>query len=123
MSFIARQLKRLGVYVYTVTFDAGGYLASYVGETGTIFLKRIKEHTINALGGYDRIYEPKEYGLGGGGAKVETDSDFFSSQIVIDDAHIYLSDLNTLKEDAQKGRSVRRSEREPEAYYFNTLRF
>lgn len=56
--------QRAGVYVYSVPFEAGGYLASYVGETGTCFLKRIKEHTTNTLGGYERIYDPKELARG-----------------------------------------------------------
>ena len=56
--------QRAGVYVYSVPFEGSGYLASYVGETGTIFLKRIKEHTINTLGGHSRIYEPKELARG-----------------------------------------------------------
>jgi len=29
--------QRAGVYVYSVPFEAAGYLASYAGETGTTF--------------------------------------------------------------------------------------
>jgi hypothetical protein len=50
--------KESGIYIYAVPYEEKRFLASYVGETGASFLKRIKEHTINTLGGYYRIYDP-----------------------------------------------------------------
>ena len=50
--------KESGIYVYAVPYEKSGFLAEYVGETGASFLKRIKEHTINTMGGYNRIYDP-----------------------------------------------------------------
>ncbi|WP_024299431.1 hypothetical protein [Methylomicrobium lacus] len=49
---------KIGVYVYAVKVKNVGYLTTYVGETGVSFLKRIKDHVINTLGGYERIYDP-----------------------------------------------------------------
>ena len=51
--------KEKGIYVFAVPYKKDKYLASYVGETEATFLKRIKEHTINTLGGYNRIFNPE----------------------------------------------------------------
>ena len=47
-----------GIYIYAVQVVDMGYLATYVGETGASYSKRIKEHTVNTMSGYERIYAP-----------------------------------------------------------------
>lgn len=50
--------SKRGIYIYTIHLANMGYLATYVGETGASYSKRIKEHTVNTLSGYERIYDP-----------------------------------------------------------------
>lgn len=47
-----------GVYIFTIPYRLGGYLVSYVGETGVSFGKRIKDHVIQTIGGNYRICDP-----------------------------------------------------------------
>jgi len=57
-TFHSLDALKIGVYVYAVKVKNVGYLTTYVGETGVSFLKRIKDHVINTLGSYERIYDP-----------------------------------------------------------------
>lgn len=43
-----------GIYLWTVQFR-GGFLINYIGETGTSFSRRMKDHMIQCLGGNYRI--------------------------------------------------------------------
>lgn len=47
-----------GVYLWAIPYAKGGYLVSYVGETGVSFGQRTKEHLIQTLGGNYRISDP-----------------------------------------------------------------
>ena len=47
-----------GVYLWVVRYK-DGYLVHYIGETGTSFNKRMKEHMIQTLGGNYRVCNPE----------------------------------------------------------------
>ena len=47
-----------GVYLWVVRYK-DGYLVHYIGETGTSFNKRMKEHMIQTLGGNYRVCDPE----------------------------------------------------------------
>jgi hypothetical protein len=40
-----------GIYLWTIPYGSGGYLVSYVGETGASFGRRLKDHVIQTMGG------------------------------------------------------------------------
>ena len=44
-----------GIYLWTIPYGSGGYLVSYVGETGASFGRRLKDHVIQTMGGNYRI--------------------------------------------------------------------
>jgi hypothetical protein len=50
--------EQSGVYVYAVNVDGQGHLATYVGQTGRSFLIRVREHVLNTLSGYEKIFDP-----------------------------------------------------------------
>ena len=50
--------RRSGIYLWAVKLSTGQYHISYIGETGTSFYKRAKEHIIQKLGGNYRICDP-----------------------------------------------------------------
>jgi hypothetical protein len=50
--------KVSGLYLWTVPYHHGGYLVTYVGETGFAIGRRIKEHLIQTVGGNYRITDP-----------------------------------------------------------------
>jgi len=47
--------KDYGVYLWAVPYREGGYIVTYVGETGVSFAKRMKEHMIQVMGGNYRF--------------------------------------------------------------------
>ncbi len=47
--------QQRGVYIWTIPYKAGGYIATYVGETGESFAKRMKTHMIQIMGGNYRF--------------------------------------------------------------------
>jgi hypothetical protein len=51
--------KLCGIYLFSVPYVHGGFLVTYVGETGTSFGQRMKEHIIQTIGGNYRISDPK----------------------------------------------------------------
>jgi hypothetical protein len=51
--------KEPGLYLLAIRYLSGGYLVTYVGETGGSFGQRIKEHLIQTLGGNYRICDPE----------------------------------------------------------------
>jgi hypothetical protein len=55
--------QQTGVYLWTVRFR-DGFLVNYVGETGTSFYRRMKDHMIQCLGGNYRICEPMLFSRG-----------------------------------------------------------
>ena len=55
--------QRTGVYLWAVRFQ-DGFLVNYVGETGTSFYQRMKDHMIQCLGGNYRICEPTLFSQG-----------------------------------------------------------
>jgi hypothetical protein len=44
-----------GIYLWAIPYRSGGYLVSYVGETGASFGRRLREHVIQTMGGNYRI--------------------------------------------------------------------
>jgi hypothetical protein len=55
-----QEMARLeGVYLWTVRFR-DGFLINYVGETGTSFYRRMKDHMIQSLGGNYRICDAEQ---------------------------------------------------------------
>ena len=50
--------KEAGIYLWTVPYHEGGYLVTYIGETGASFANRIKDHLIQTVGGNYRICDP-----------------------------------------------------------------
>lgn len=50
--------SQAGVYLWTVPYDNGGFLITYIGETITSFGQRTKEHMIQTLGGNYRVSDP-----------------------------------------------------------------
>ena len=48
-----------GVYLWTVQFR-DGFLINYVGETGTSFYRRMKDHMIQCMGGNYRICDTEQ---------------------------------------------------------------
>lgn len=60
-----------GVYLWAIPYAKGGYLVSYVGETGVSFWQRTKDHLIQTMGGNYRISDPDR--LAEGEAKVVWD--------------------------------------------------
>lgn len=57
--------KDYGIYIFAAKQKKGGYRVTYIGETGTSFYKRIKEHAIQTLGGNYRICDAEKmtYGI------------------------------------------------------------
>lgn len=49
-----------GLYVWTVPYAGGGLIVTYVGETQSSFGQRMKEHTIQTLGGNYRVSDPDQ---------------------------------------------------------------
>ena len=58
--FLFDQAKAIepGIYLWTVPYCRGGYLVSYIGETGASFGQRIKDHLVQTVGGNYRICDP-----------------------------------------------------------------
>ena len=50
---------KCGIYLWAIPYRKGGYLVSYVGETGVSFWQRTKEHLIQTMGGNYRISDPE----------------------------------------------------------------
>jgi hypothetical protein len=50
--------EQSGVYLWCVPTDAHNFVVIYIGETGTSFYQRTKEHVINTLGGNYEICDP-----------------------------------------------------------------
>jgi len=50
--------KESGLYLWAVPYIQGGYLVTYVGETGKTFGRRMKDHFIQTVGGNYRICDP-----------------------------------------------------------------
>ncbi len=46
---------RPGIYLWTIPFQGGGYLVSYVGETSASFGRRMMDHVTQTMGGNYRI--------------------------------------------------------------------
>ena len=46
---------RPGIYLWTIPFQPGGYLVSYIGETSASFGRRMMDHVIQTMGGNYRI--------------------------------------------------------------------
>ena len=53
-----RKPAECGIYLWAIPYHRGGYLVSYVGETGVSFWQRTKEHLIQTMGGNYRISDP-----------------------------------------------------------------
>lgn len=47
-----------GIYLWAINYK-NGYLIEYIGETGVLFYKRMKEHFIQTVGGNYRICDPQ----------------------------------------------------------------
>ena len=47
--------KQYGVYLWAVPYREGGYIVTYVGETGVSFAKRLRDHMIQVMGGNYRF--------------------------------------------------------------------
>lgn len=56
--FTSALAMQSGIYVWTVPYVHGGYLITYVGQTGATFGRRNKEHMIQTIGGNYRISDP-----------------------------------------------------------------
>ena len=54
------EAKQHGLYLFTVPYERGEFLVSYLGETGTSFARRIKDQMIQTMGGNYRICDPAE---------------------------------------------------------------
>jgi hypothetical protein len=52
--FSEEKAQLAGLYLWTVQFQ-GGFLINYVGETGTSFFQRMKDHMIQCMGGNYRV--------------------------------------------------------------------
>ncbi len=50
--------RSAGLYLWVIRYK-DGYLVHYIGETGTSFNKRMKEHMIQTLGGNYRVCDPE----------------------------------------------------------------
>ena len=50
--------EQKGLYLWCVPTDEHRLVITYIGETGTSFYQRTKEHVINALGGNYEICDP-----------------------------------------------------------------
>ena len=48
-----------GIYIWAVRAPSGIFRVIYVGETGTSFYRRTKEHLIQILGGNYLVYDPQ----------------------------------------------------------------
>jgi hypothetical protein len=46
-----------GIYIWTIPYCQGGYIITYIGETGVSFYKRTKERFIQLIGGNYRILD------------------------------------------------------------------
>jgi hypothetical protein len=53
-----------GLYLWTVPYRQGGYLVTYVGETGASFSQRFRDHLIQTVSGNYRIWDPDLQGQG-----------------------------------------------------------
>jgi hypothetical protein len=51
--------EQTGVYLWCVPTDAHEFVITYIGETGTSFYQRTKEHVVNTLGGNYEICNPE----------------------------------------------------------------
>lgn len=49
-----------GIYLWVVRMSSGFFRVSYIGETGTSFYKRTKDHLIQTLGGNYLICDPED---------------------------------------------------------------
>ena len=49
-----------GIYLWVVRMSSGSYRVLYIGETGTSFYRRTKEHLIQTLGGNYLICDPED---------------------------------------------------------------
>jgi len=47
-----------GIYLWAVPYHLGGYLPLYIGETSASVGRRIEDHLIKTVGGYNRICDP-----------------------------------------------------------------
>jgi hypothetical protein len=56
--FDQAEAKEPGIYLWTTPYCQGGYLVTYVGETGASFEQRLKDHLIQTVGGNYRICDP-----------------------------------------------------------------
>ena len=56
--------KRRGVYLWTAPFKDGGYIPTYVGETGRSFAERMKTHMIQIMGGNYRFSDVQKMKTG-----------------------------------------------------------
>jgi hypothetical protein len=56
--FDQEEAQLAGIYLWTVQ-SQGGFLVNYVGETGTSFHKRMKDHMVQCMGGNYRICDAK----------------------------------------------------------------
>ncbi len=61
--FRREEAKLKGIYLWGVNIGIG-YSTYYVGETGTTFSSRLKEHAANYLSGLYRVYEPEPFKRG-----------------------------------------------------------
>lgn len=61
--------EQKGVYLWCVPSTEHHFVVTYIGETGTSFYQRTKEHVINTLGGNYEICDPKS--LRAGVSKIE----------------------------------------------------
>src|ERR1700679_430756 len=57
--------KQSGVYVYAVNVARQGYMGTYIGQTGRSVLIRVREHFLNTLSGYEKIFDPDALKKGG----------------------------------------------------------
>lgn len=59
----SKHRKAGGVYFWAIKVD-NSYRITHIGQTGTSFYQRMKEHIINTLGGNYRISDPDALGRG-----------------------------------------------------------
>ena len=58
--FTAEISDKQGIYIWTTPYSHGGYLVTYIGETGVTIGNRIKDHLIQTFGGNYRVCNPDQ---------------------------------------------------------------